>query len=103
MLDDALAENTASAVLDDTPSSSQAVEGNLASLSRRAPSRALLDAIVSHKPPRRDVRWHSASTYLLSQVLDTLLLVPSRAESADKRQQTLGPVMLDSTPSSRTP
>ena len=38
MLDDALPENTASAVLDDTPSSLQAVEGYLAAPSRRAPS-----------------------------------------------------------------
>ena len=71
MLDDALAENTASAVLDDTPSSSWAVEGHLASPSRRAPSHAMLDDIVSPKPSRGDARWHAARKHRLSMVLVT--------------------------------
>ena len=51
LLDDSRPENTASAMLDDTPSSSRAIEGDLAAPSRRAPSHAMLDDGVSQKPP----------------------------------------------------
>ena len=56
VLDDALPENPASAVLDDIPSSLGAVEEGLTAPRRRAPSPGMLDDGVSPKPPRGDAR-----------------------------------------------
>ena len=103
MLDDALAENTASAVLDDTPSSSWAVEGHLASPSRRAPSHAVLDDIVSPKPPRGDARWHAARKHWLSKVLDSILRVLSKVEILDESRQTSRQAVLDTIPLASAP
>jgi hypothetical protein len=96
MLDDALPENPASAVFDDTLSSSRAVEGDLAAPSRRAPSHAMLDDVVSQKPPIWNTRWHPARKHLRSKVLDSLLRVPSRAYSPGESHQTSRQTVLDS-------
>jgi len=88
--------------LDDTPSSSRAVEGGLASLSRRAPSHAMLDDVVSQKPPRGDARWHAVSKHVRSKGLDSLLSVPSRAESPGEGHQKPCQAALDTTPLSST-
>src|SRR5438552_4148049 len=98
--DDALPENTASAMLDDTPSSYRAVEGDFASPSRRAPSHTMLDDVVSQKLPRRDARWHAARKPLLSKVLDSPIRVPARVESPGESHQKPRQAVLDTIPSS---
>ncbi len=78
MLDDALPAHTASAVLDDTPSSLQAVEGALAAPSRRVLSSAILDDIVSPKSSREGARWQPVSKPLLPGVLGDILRLTSK-------------------------
>src|SRR6266436_6158331 len=87
ILDDTLPENTAGVVLDHTRSSLQAVERCLATPSRRVPSHAILDDLVSHKLSRREARWHRASKPPLSQVLDSLFRASSMAERLGARHQ----------------
>src|SRR5882672_6112062 len=102
ILDDTLPENTAGVVLDHTRSSLQAVEGCLATPSRRVPSHAILDDLVSHKLSRREARWHRASKHPLSQVLDSLFRASSMAERLGARHQTSRQTVLDNLLSSRT-
>ena len=58
------------------------------------------DDVVSHKPPRGEARWHSASNDLLEKVLDSLLRMRSRAESPGESQQKSRQTVLDTMPSS---
>jgi hypothetical protein len=94
MLDDSLPENTASGVLDDTLSSLRAVEGNLASPSRRAPAHTMLDDGALQKPPIGDARWYAVRKHVLLKVLDNLLSVLSRVESAGEHYKNLARLCL---------
>jgi len=102
ILDDTLPANTAGVVLDHTRSSLQAGEGCVATPSRRGPSHALLDDLVSHQLARREARWPRASTHPLSQGLDSLFRASSMAERLGARHQTSRQTVLDNLWSSRT-
>ncbi len=102
ILDDTLPANTAGVVLDHTRSSLQAGEGCVATPSRRGPSHALLDDLVSHQLSRREARWHRASNHPLSQGLDSLFRASSMAERLGARHQTSRQTVLDNLWSSRT-
>ena len=103
ILDDALLDNTASTVPDDTPSSQWAVEGHLVSPSRRVLFHVMLDDIVSHNLSIGDARWHSVRKHLLSKALDNLLKVPSMVWSPGKSHQKSRQAVLDNISSSSAP
>ena len=84
MLDDALRANSVKTVLDDRVSSLSAGEGCATARSRRAPSHAMLDDIVSPKSAREDAGWYPVRDPLWLGALDD---IPKRISRDSTRAQ----------------